>query len=201
MMNVTEEDWLRDAYIHYCQAKNLSEANNLPIYLLGFSLGALVYENLMNQETATPVQFSKVVLFSPAIAIRTTARAILLLQPFTNDSSIINSRSPAEYRAQRGASIAAYRIVFNMEEELCYKSFGKNNVDTLVFIDRKDEFISVETLQKRIVDYNLTNWNVLEVSNNGAAIRPQYHHLIIDNRCVSDSAWQYITNSILVFME
>jgi alpha-beta hydrolase superfamily lysophospholipase len=99
MQNVIESDWLSDAYIQYCEAKIAAEHNNLPLYLLGFSLGALVFEHLMNEDTATPVQFKKIILFSPAIAIKTTAKAILMPQPFANDSSIINSVSPEEYRA------------------------------------------------------------------------------------------------------
>lgn len=201
MQNVIESDWLSDAYIQYCEAKIAAERDNLPLYLLGFSLGALVFEYLMNENTATPVQFKKIILFSPAIAIKATAKAILMLQPFTNDSSIINSVSPEEYRAQRGASIDAYKIVFNMEEKLCDVSFLKNNVDTIIFIDKNDEMINIRTLRSRINQYKLTSWNVLEISNNGARINPQYHHLLIDNKCVSPSTWQYITNSIIDFLE
>ncbi|GMO42837.1 MAG: hypothetical protein Ta2F_18620 [Termitinemataceae bacterium] len=201
MQNVTEADWLSDAYIQYCEARIAAERDNVPLYLLGFSLGALVFEYLMNENTATPVQFKKVILFSPAVAIKTRAKAVLMLQPFTSDSSIINSVSPEEYRAQRGASIGAYKIVFNMEEKLCNRSFLKNNVDTIIFIDKNDEMISIGTLRSRISQYKLTGWNVLEISNNSARINPQYHHLLIDNKCVSPSTWQYITHSIIDFLE
>jgi esterase/lipase len=201
MQNVTESDWFSDAYIQYCEAKIAAERDNVPLYLLGFSLGALVFENLMNENTATPVQFEKIVLFSPAIAIKTRAKAILLLQPFTNDSSIINSVSLEEYRAQRGASMGAYKIVFNMEEKLCDAAFIKNNADTIIFIDKNDELVDMGTLKNRIAKYKLTNWKVLEISNKGALIKPQYHHLLIDNRCVSAPTWQYITNSIIDFLE
>jgi esterase/lipase len=201
MQNTTESDWLSDAYIQYCEAKIFSERAKVPLYLLGFSLGALVFEHLMNELTATPVQFEKIILFSPAIAIKTMAKAVLMLQPFTKDSSIINSISPEEYRAQRGTSIGAYKIVFNMEEALCDASFFKNNIDTIIFIDKNDELVSIRKLRNRINQYKLTNWNILEISNNGAAIKPQYHHLLIDNRCVSASTWQYITNSIIDFLE
>jgi esterase/lipase len=201
MQNVIKSDWLSDAYIQYCEAKIAAEHNNLPLYLVGFSLGALVFEYLMNEDTATPVRFEKAILFSPAIAITARAKAVLMLQPFTNDSSIINSVSPEEYRAQRGASMGAYKIVFNMEEKLCDLSFLKNNVDTIIFIDKNDEMISIGTLRSRVSNYKLTNWNVLEISNNGARIKPRYHHLLIDNRCVSPATWQYITNSILDLLE
>ncbi|GHV83178.1 hypothetical protein AGMMS50212_05180 [Spirochaetia bacterium] len=200
MQNVTEPDWITGAYTQYCEAKIAAECDNLPLYLLGFSLGALVFENLMNKNTATPVEFEKVILFSPAIAIKNTAKTILMLQPFINDSSIINSASPEEYRAQRGASMGAYKIIFNMEKELCNASFLKSNIDTVIFIDKNDEMLSIGTLRNRINQYKLTNWHILEISNSGAVIKPQYHHLLIDNRCVSPSTWQYITGSIIDFL-
>ncbi|AEF85005.1 hypothetical protein TREPR_3702 [Treponema primitia ZAS-2] len=201
MQNVTESDWLSDAYIQYCEAKLFAERAGVPLYLLGFSLGALVFEHLMNENTVTPVQFEKAILFSPAIAVKTKAKTVLLLQPFTNDSSIINSVSPEEYRAQRGTSMRAYKNIFNMEEALCSASFSKNNIDTILFIDKNDELVSIRTLRNRINQYKLTNWNILEISNSGAVIKPKYHHLLIDNRCVSASTWQYITGSITDFLE
>jgi esterase/lipase len=199
MQNVTRADWVHDAYSQYCHAKTIAESEQLPLYLLGFSLGALVYEVLMNEETAIPVQFEKVILFSPAIAIKSTAKTVLWLQPFTNDQSIIKSVSPEEYRAQSGTSIAAYKTVFNMEEALCADSFRNCNVNTIIFIDKNDELVSIKTLRERIIFFNLTNWKIYEVTNTGAVIRPPYHHLLIDNKCVSVSTWQYISDTILNF--
>jgi esterase/lipase len=203
MQNITEADWLSDAYSQYSEAKIAAEQADLPLYLLGFSLGALVFETLMNDKTyrAPPVQFRKAVLFSPAVALKARARAVLMLQPFTKDTSIINSVSPEEYRAQRGASMGTYKIVFNMEEKLCAAAFSENNIDTIVFIDKNDEMLSVNTLRNRIKQYKLTNWRVLEISNDGAVIQPPYHHLLIDNRCVSDATWRYITDAIIGFLE
>jgi len=200
MQNVAWSDWINDAYVQYCQAKAIAEREGLPLYLLGFSLGALVYEVLMNEETAIPVRFEKAILFSPAVAINPAAKKLLWLQPFTNDRSIINSVSPEEYRAQKGASMAAYKTVFKMEEALCSASFGKCNINTIIFIDKNDEMVSIGLLRERIKQYGLSNWKILEVTNSGAVIKPQYHHLLIDNKCVSASTWQYISETILNFL-
>ena len=200
MQNVTQSDWIHDAYFQYCQAQASAADERLPLYLLGFSLGALVYEFLMNEETAIPVQFEKTILFSPALAIRPAAKTVLWLQPFTNDGSIIKSVSPATYRAQTGASIAAYKILFNMEASLCSASFKNCNVDTLIFIDKKDEMITTKILRERIDTYKLTNWKIHEVTNTGAVIRPNYHHLLIDSSCVSDVTWHNITEAMLNFL-
>jgi hypothetical protein len=201
MQNVIRSDWIDDAYFQYCQAKTIAENERLPLYLLGFSLGALVYEVLMNEETETPVQFEKAILFSPAVAIRAAAKTILWLQPFTNNRSIIRSAGPEEYRAQTGASMAAYKIVFDMEESLCAASFRNCNINTIIFIDKNDEMVSTRILRERINQYGLANWRIYEVANAGAVIRPRYHHLLIDNRCVSASTWQYISRTIVNFLD
>jgi esterase/lipase len=201
MQSVTRLDWINNAYFQYCQAKTIANNGNLPLYLLGFSLGALVYEVLMNEETAIPVRFKKVILFSPAIAIRSRAKTVHWLKPFTNDRSIIGSVSPKEYRAQVGTSIAAYRIVFDMEKSLRSAFFNNSNVDTIIFTDKNDEMISIGILRKRMNKYNLTNWRICEVTNSGAIIRPSYHHLLIDNKCVSAVTWQYISETILGFLD
>jgi esterase/lipase len=201
MQNVTRADWIYDAYFQYCQAKTIAENEELPLYLLGFSLGALVYEVLMNEETETPAQFEKAILFSPAVAIKSAAKIVLWLQPFTNDRSIIKSAGPEEYRAQPGASMAAYKTVFDMEESLCSASFRNCNINTIIFIDPNDEMISARILRERIQQYGLTNWRIYETTNAGAVIRPRYHHLLIDNKCVSASTWRSISGTIVNFLD
>ena len=200
MQTVTRQDWLNDAYLQYRTAKTTADAQRLPLYLAAFSLGALVYEVLMNAETPLPVRFEKAVLFSPALAIKSIAKTALWLGPFTNDTSIIKSASPEEYRAQKGTSMSAYKIVFGMEKSLCSASFAKCNINTLIFIDKKDEMISLALLRKRIARYQLSNWQIVEVSNKGAAIKPRYHHLLIDNKCVSAETWQHLSNALLPFL-
>jgi esterase/lipase len=200
MQTVTQSDWLHDAYAQYGEAKTIAEKERLPLYLLGFSLGALVYEVLMSETTEMSAHFKKIALFSPAVAIKPAAKMILWMRPFTNDSSIIRSASPKEYRAQPGASMAAYKAVFNMEEVLRAASFRNCNVSTIVFIDKNDEMISASLLRKRISKYNLTNWRIYELSNAGAVIKPRYHHLLIDNKCMSEAAWQSVSKTILNFL-
>jgi alpha/beta superfamily hydrolase len=201
MQTVSPSKWLADAYIQYCAAYIAADKQKLPLYLCAFSLGALVFEDLINEETTTPVRFEKAILFAPAIAINASARALLVLDPFMKDSAIINSMSPAEYRAQRGASLAAYKAVFELEKRIKNNNFANNNISTLVFIDGDDEFISMGGIKNHIKRFNLSAWNVFQVSNAGARINPQYHHLIIDNRCVSAETWQAITNNILKTLE
>jgi hypothetical protein len=87
-----------------------------------------------------------------------------------------------------------------MEKSLRSASFRNNNVNTIIFIDKNDEMVGIGILRKRMNQYGLTNWRIYEVTNNGAVIRPPYHHLLIDNKCVSAPTWQYISETILRFL-
>jgi alpha-beta hydrolase superfamily lysophospholipase len=141
MRSVTAAAWLDDARACILTARAEAERveaaaqSRCPLYLAGFSLGALVFEVLMNE---IPAVFDKVVLFSPAFAIKNITHGVLLLgvMPGTHrgDGRIVKSAGPAEYRANAGASIAAYKALFALEKQLKALYFAKNNIPTLIFI-------------------------------------------------------------------
>jgi alpha-beta hydrolase superfamily lysophospholipase len=201
MADVTAQAWLDDA--RDCVSAARAEAaraealtrSRCPLYLAGFSLGALVFEVLMNEDAV----FDKAVLFSPAFAIKRLAHGVLLLDT-AEDSRIIASRSPAEYRAGAGASIAAYKALFALEERLESFSFAKNNIPTLVFIEPLDELVSYGKLKRLVTKYDLTNWRLQKVSNKGGRVRPAYHHLIIDAVCLGEEGWAAVRRDMLGFL-
>lgn len=200
MQKINSQDWINSAIMQYREAAEIAHKNNIPIYLTAFSLGGLVYENLINYEEN--VEFAGIILFAPAIAIKGTARAgILISDIFLTDSAIIKSKAPVEYRAQKGVSISAYNALFELEDTLYKSEFENCNIPSLIFINPKDELINITKLQKSITKFNLSNWNVATVSNTGAEIKPKYHHLIIDSKCVSSETWGIIKEKILYFLE
>jgi esterase/lipase len=210
MRSVTAADWLDDARAGVRSARAEAERveavtqSRCPLYLAGFSLGALVFEVLMNEE-GTPAVFDKAVLFSPAVAIKGITHSVLILGSlpgaYRGGGRIIKSAGPAEYRANPGASIAAYKALFALEKQLKALSFAKNNIPTLIFIDPLDELISYNKLQKLIKKMSLTNWTLQKVSNKGARTRPARHHLIIDDRCLSKESWETVRRVMLRFLD
>jgi alpha-beta hydrolase superfamily lysophospholipase len=209
MKSVTEEAWLADGYACYLaaraeaeRAETLGKGRRTPLYLAGFSLGALLFEELMNGETETPVRFDGAVLFSPAFAIKTAAHGVLLLESAREgDRGIVKSVSPAAYRAQDGASIAAYKALFALEKRLNAQSFAKNNIPTLVFISPRDELVAQGKLKRLVKKFALTNWTLKTVSNEGARIRPVYRHLIIDEDCLGRENWELVRRAMLDFLD
>jgi len=199
MQNIKAGGWLNSAFMQYHKAAEIARNNNVPVYLTAFSLGALVYNILINNEK--DVEFKRAVLFAPALAIKGSARAgILAADFFLPDSAIIKSRAPIEYQAQKGVSICAYKALFELEDILYKNEFINCNIPSLIFIDPKDELISISKLRKVISNFNLSNWNIVTVSNEGAEIRPKYHHLIIDSKTVSHVTWDVIREKIVQFL-
>jgi hypothetical protein len=190
MKNADAAQWLSSAYIQYGKEVFEAQKDGLPIYLAAFSLGALVFEVLMNEETAIPVRFTGAVLFAPAIATKNISRSVRILNIF-GKQMIINSATPVDYRAQRGASLAAYNAFFELENKLCVTGFA-NNINTLLIIDPMDELVSLRKI--KAAKYKLSNWKINEIDNRAA----RYRHLIIDDKCVGKETWEPISRNLLV---
>ena len=199
MRHIRADDWLDSARAQYLEAANFAYKKNVPLYLAAFSLGALVYENLIHSDDS--VQFAAIVLFAPAIGIKGIARAgVCFADIFLADRAIIGSRAPKEYRAQRGVSISAYKALFELEDRLFAEKLLNCDIPTLVFIDTGDELISISKLKKFVADNDFSNWIIETVSNRGARVKPKYHHLIIDTQCVSEQTWEFIHGKIIDFL-
>ena len=199
MQNIKSQVWLNSALSQYREAAETADKDDIPIYLAAFSLGAAVYLNLMI--SGEDAAFEKMVLFAPAVAAKRIARnGIYAADIFSNDRTIIASKAPAEYRAQRGVSISAYKALFELEDNLNKHEFVNCNIPALVFIDHDDELISISALRRNINNFNLTNWIVETISNAGAKINPKYHHLIIDDKSLSPETWNFICKKILYFL-
>ncbi|MDR2543123.1 MAG: lysophospholipase [Treponema sp.] len=199
MRNVKAQDWLDSALEQYREAAEIARENNIPVYLAAFSLGALVYLNLMLNEE--DVAFAGAVLFAPAIAVKGTIRfAFRAGSIFLLNRSIIPGKSHREYRAHSGASVSANKALFELEDALYKSGFTNCNIPALIFISPRDELISISKIKKHIEKFNLTNWNIVPVSISGAENRPRFHHLIIDNKSVSPETWEKIHEEMFEFL-
>jgi hypothetical protein len=200
MQNISSQNWLNSAHIQYNEAAAIAQKYDIPIYLAAFSLGALIYKYLLSNEES--VTFSGSILFAPALAIKNHIRFFIRFAGiFLFESSIITSRAPLEYRAQRGVSVSAYRAMLELENAMYENRFRNSNIPTIIFIDPSDELICICILRGHIENFYLSNWVIVPISNNGSVITPQYNHLIIDNKSVSEETWNYISKNIYLFLE
>jgi esterase/lipase len=199
MRNTTQGQWLREGLEFYNEARNEARTKNVPLYLVGFSLGGLLYEDLMNYvptNSQEKVIFDKAVLFAPAITVRTRSKLIKLTQIF-NPQRMILSLSPLEYRANpEGTSVGAYKALFSTISDLHGKKFEESNIPTLVFIDPQDELVSYKGILKVKEKAGLNQWNIQEVSNRESTLENPMHHIITDDKAVGAVQWRIILDFI-----
>jgi alpha-beta hydrolase superfamily lysophospholipase len=195
MRTVDSSKWLNDGYNQYRIACDEAQKEGLPLYLAAFSMGALVFEYLMTEAREIPVRFARAVLFAPALAVKVPARSVMWLGCLLKDTAIMKSLSPAPYRAHRGASLAAYRALFELEKAMAAAFSGLNNIETLVFMAPRDEVVSIRGIRSIIRRFGLSKWRIHELFPPGTFSRPC--HFIIDAGRVGEKNWQEMTRAVL----
>ncbi|MGD9203915.1 MAG: alpha/beta hydrolase, partial [Desulfobacterales bacterium] len=179
--------WKTEAYAAYQFAKKRSYLYEKPLFLIGFSMGGLLGIDLIASNPN--VNFEKMVLFAPAIAMHPRNYLIKILSPFPG--LVIPSAGHASYLANEGTPMAAYNAFFEMhahfENHLDPK---KINIPTVIFIDEDDELVSYTSLQKMVRLQYLDQWKIHPVKKDNAATEVKMHHLIIDAASVGKVMWQ-----------
>jgi len=195
MKKATREDWLETLFVNYCVAKKEASLKNLPLYFVGYSLGALVGLDLVNSSLYLNVNFSASVLFAPAIAPKPMASLFWLLSPFPN--LVIPSFNVEEFRANRGTAVRAYNELFR-SLEVTLKSGLKNSVEpTTIFISKDDEMVSFDELKKMVEDNPSLNWKIVEINTRDKQNTKFANHLIITNQAMSKESWDELTQLML----
>ncbi|MEZ4862589.1 MAG: alpha/beta fold hydrolase [Caldilineaceae bacterium] len=204
--------WRAEVLDAYAQAAHYADAQQCPIYLVAFSLGALLGCELGANTPA--VHFDSMALFAPALAIQPLAHLLRLLTRWPRLT--IPSLSDPLYRANRATPLAAYGALFHTLAKLRQQPLTRLNVPTLVFIDPQDELVSYRGLQRLIQRKALTAWRIQPLTARTApgknrqrslralyrriVNRPQlgaidastacYRHLIVEPTCVGTAAWE-----------
>ncbi len=184
---VTYERWEKEAVYAYNKAKQISDQKKVPLFLVAFSLGALVGINLVTSDLNA--HFDKIVLFAPAIKIHTRSYLLKIFWPFPR--LIIPSMAPVTFRTNEGTSMAAYMALYQGIKRFEDNIGQKLNIPTIIFIDEEDELVSTGKLEKMIKKHALDRWQIYKVENENS----QYHHLIIDKISLGEK-WRDITSRL-----
>jgi esterase/lipase len=177
--------WMQETCEAYHVAKHRSDQQNVPLFLVGFSLGGLMGTDLLVTEPA--VQFDKMVLFAPALKIHRRNYLIRVLSPFPRLT--IPSFTVASYQSNDGTPMAGYNALFEALKGVAPKVGPKANVPTLVFIDKKDELVSYGRLKKMVADQKLDQWQFYIVQKEKTKGSTTIHHLIIDAPSTGEDVW------------
>jgi hypothetical protein len=201
--------WQQEMLDGYTRAERTSAESSVPLYFLGYSLGALLAQSMIalsmkhtpsikDTPSLKHTPFTKQILIAPAFAIHPRSYLVKLFFLFGKQRNLL-SFSPVEYRVNDALPLFIYDILFNEEKRVIRAGFSNANIPTLVFIDRRDELISFKRLQKQISDFNLTNYRILPLKQNANERKYKFRHLIVDEPTMGKSNWEMVTSQIKSF--
>ena len=147
---------------HYCIALEKSQrtgcflSTSLDIHLVQrFLLDLLKSRDLKNN-------FQKLILLAPAIRVHWYTRLPKFLAFFSR-KIIIPSLNNEAYKMHEGTTTAAYEALHDIIDHFDFPHQKKLKTPVLVFIDPKDELVSLIKLQKMITKNELNHWSIQQV--------------------------------------
>jgi esterase/lipase len=194
--SVSYELWRDEMYAAYNIAKLKSTHNSVPLFLVGFSFGALMGVDLL--ASMPDVKFDRMVLFAPGLKIHSRYQIVRVLAPFPGLT--VPSFSIKSYRANDGTPIAAYNALLDSLEHLDNNLNLKINVPALIFIDQRDEFVSYDELKKMVENENLDQWKFHVVKKEAGGEPGKIHHLIIDEAATGEVVWKEMTDVMVAHL-
>ena len=178
MKLVSRNIWLSEMKAHYCLALEKSQQLGLPLYFIGYSLGAAVLLDLLKSRDLKN-NFQKIITIAPAIRVHWYTRLPKFLA-FFSKKIVIPSLNNEQYRMHKGTTTAAYEALHDIIDKFEYPHGKKLQVPIMVVIDPKDELVSLSKIQSMIKKNDLAHWEIVEVNNDASLLAKKYHHLIID---------------------
>ena len=189
---VSYEQWTDEVYRAYRHARKRSDERKAPLFLIGYSLGALLGGDLL--ATYPDVHFDRLVLFAPAFNC-TICKGLKILVPFPR--LVIPSFSSKSYCANRGGTpMAAYIALFDAIEHFKRNVSLKLNVPTIIFIDKRDEFVSYRRLKRMVETNKLDRWKIHFLQKGKIGVQESLHHLIIDERSLGKEGWDEVRDKM-----
>lgn len=187
--------WLSECFTAYKQARDEANKLKVPLYFTGYSLGALVYPDLVSDPQYPHVRFDRMVLIAPPLATHQYTKLILPLG-ILGDELVVPSTNIKEYRSNNATPIVAFEALFSSQNALKDHHYKHLNMPTLVLINPGDELVSTRQIRKIIHQYNLTHWYIESVDNSESLLFPHYAHLIIDEDSMGKPEWARVTKLI-----
>jgi esterase/lipase len=198
MANVTANTWRAQFNGAIEAAQDVAHKQQVPIYFVGFSLGALVgLEWLSGNHDEHEALFDKMVLIAPALSVPWYSRAAINSLAMFGRGFMLPSRSPEGYRANKGTTIAAYQSLFELKDSLMKQRFKHANIDTLVLMDKHDELVDSKNIRKLIWDFKLNAWKLEVVDNRFAYDNYGFRHLMVDKEAVGSTLWDRLSQMMV----
>ena len=194
--DVSLTTWRNEVQTAYKYAINIAAQKEVPLLLIGFSLGGALGVDLTSG--LGHQAFHRQILFSPALAVKPMSRLLKPLHGFPR--LVIPSISPGEYRVNYGTPMAGYTALFELIADLENNTNSMHNSETLVFIDACDELVSVSGLENYIARNNLSRWSLHKIKKTSDKCT-WFKHLTIDRKTLGQTNWNSITCEIKAFLD
>lgn len=195
---VTAIIWQEEMLNCYTISRQASLNASVPLYFLGYSLGALLGQSMISL-LAKNGSFDKQILIAPAIAIRSRSYLIRLLF-FLGEKTTIPGYTPDEYRVNKSLPLHVYKLLFAEEKKILNAKFDGLNIPTLILIDPKDELISYKKILRFIDRFSLTNYEVIILDDDLKSRNGKYHHMILNEETMGRNNWEMATGKMEKFL-
>lgn len=190
---VSHELWIDETYRAFLCAREKSDKEKVPLFLLGYSLGGLLGADLFSSHP--DVYFDRMILLAPAFDLYAICYAANFLSFFPR--LVIPSFSSRSYLSNYGTPIAAYTSLFDTIKHFEKYKSPKLNVPTIVFIDKRDELVSYRGVERMVKNMGLDQWKFHFLQKGEQGVKVKMHHLIIDEPSVGKETWNGMKNVII----
>jgi pimeloyl-ACP methyl ester carboxylesterase len=174
----------------YDRAREHADVLGLPLYFVGYSLGALLGLHFMSKHSDHLIK--RIALFAPATQTKAFTKITAWLALLFPKGSL-PSLNLTDYRDRNYTTFAEYKKMHEIQKEIHRKTF---HVPALIFSNPKDELIDHRKLEK-FAGMN-AEWKVMALSNQGSPLSRKYHHLMIDDQSLGRSEWEKILKNLSI---
>jgi esterase/lipase len=183
-------DWVNDIVSAFDLVKK--KHPTLPIYNVSYSLGALATVAAMNK---TPLDFSKMVFWAPAVQLRLSSQMTRLLLPLASFGLALPSLTPSPYRRSHSTALSEYAALFQLSDSIIRieSNRAREFPPTLVLTAARDELISPSRIRRWANDNSLEHWVFDHSDDDG--YRPS--HMMCDH---SRERWKYWADRTISFL-
>lgn len=169
---------------------------DLPVHVLGYSLGALLPVVALDADAALAVE--SMVLIAPAVALTRLASLVRSLTPLANTGAALPTATPAALRSRSWTPLSDYAALLDLLERV--ETLGHPErlgaVPTTVVLDRRDELVSARGVEDWLARNRLTGWATTEVTGR---VRPRgtSPHLLVVEAALGTPAWQRLLDDVV----
>ncbi len=168
---------------------------SLPIFGLGYSLGALATLNFLE---VCPATLQRMVLIAPPVALTRGASLVRILTPLARWGTVLPSAAPRKYRARWGTPLSEYAAMLKLSDSMqtLSRKAKLRAIPTEILIVSDDELVSYAGVVDWLEHQELQSWTVHQVEGR-ALRRGAYAHMMVLEEALGRDTWLRMTDRIV----